>query len=108
MRCTILQDAEGTRVIVCGPRRQPQPRCFVCQRPGATHLCDGPPQPGSRLSTCSRALHTLCSSGRLVVQDLDFCPPCWRARNPDTWWKPKARTGELFEQPPSQYRGGRR
>lgn len=96
MTCTVVQTDTGP-VIICGGRRLPPLRCVVCGHPGATQLCDGPPPKGSRLRTCSRPLHALCSSGRLVLEDVDHCPECWRARGPD-WAKPagRVRQGELF------------
>lgn len=99
MPCEVLPPARGERsaTIVCSRSRGPRLKCFVCEQLGATVLCDGPPQPGSRESTCSRPLHTSCSSGRVRAQGLDFCPPCWRARDPH-WAAPKPETRPLFSE----------
>jgi hypothetical protein len=88
---------------VCGPRPRLR-RCYVCRELGATRLCDGPPPAGSSRTSCSRPLHPRCSSGHSEALDRDFCPPCWRASDPD-WAKPRRQQqAELFGPPVGQRR----
>lgn len=77
MRCTPVQLPGGGHAIVCGSRRQPQPKpCVVCGKP-AGFLCDGPPGGPSEGGTCDAPLCERCRSVQPDGQD--WCPDCQAA-----------------------------